>query len=33
MQQVQEFLFLSSLKNLNKLIKYCASAMHELNSC
>lgn len=31
MQQLQEFLFLSSLKDLNKLIKYRASAVHKLN--
>lgn len=31
MQQFQYFLFLSSLKHLNKLVKYRASAMHELN--
>lgn len=31
MQQFQEFLFLSSLKRFNKLMKYHASAMHKLN--
>lgn len=31
MQKLQEFLFLSSLKHLNKLIKYYAFAMHKLN--
>lgn len=31
MQQLQEFLFLGSMKDLNKLMKYCASAAHKLN--
>lgn len=31
MQQFQEFLFLSSLKHLNELMKCCASAVLNVN--